>query len=80
MRRFLLLDHSLDAEDVEARLYRERFRRLAIERHAALVDALFRDTAQSTEVLDEHATAGPMAATVVDVEGPVVPRLEPAHA
>jgi len=80
VRRFLLLDHPLDAEDVEARLYRERFRRLAIQRHAALVDALFRDPAHSTEVPDEDPTAGPAPATVEDVEGPVALPLEPAHA
>jgi long-chain acyl-CoA synthetase len=80
VRRFLLLDHPLEAEDVEARLYRERFRQLAIERHAGLVDALFRDAARSTEVPDEDAVAAPSPALVEDVEGPVAAILEPAHA
>ena len=80
VRRFLLLDHPLEAEDVESRLYRERFRRLAIERHAGLVDALFRDPLRSTEVPDDDATARSAPAVVEDVDGPVVPRLEPADA
>jgi long-chain acyl-CoA synthetase len=80
VRRFLLLDHPLEPEDVEARLYRERFRRMATERHAALIDALFRDPARSTEVPDDDAAAAPLPGVVEDVEGPVVPRLEPVHA
>ncbi len=80
VRRFLLLDHPFDAEDVEARLYRERFRRLATERYAGLVDALFRDRLRSTEVPNDDAAARPAPGMVEDVEGPVVPRLEPAHA
>lgn len=80
VRRFLLLGDPLEAEDVEARLYRDRFRHLATERHAALIDALFRDPSRSTEVSDEDAAARPAPAMVEDVEGPVVPRLEPAHA
>ena len=80
VRRFLLLDHPLEAEDVEARLYRERYRRQATERHAELIGALFRDPARSTEVPDEDATGRPPPGMVEDVEGPVVARLEPAHA
>jgi long-chain acyl-CoA synthetase len=110
VRRFLLLDQPLEAEDVEARLYRDRFRRLAIGRHAGLVDALFRDApfreapscdapscdapscdapscdalfhdgARSTEVPDETSENRASPALVEDVEGPVRPRLEPAHA
>jgi long-chain acyl-CoA synthetase len=79
VRRFLLLDHPLESEDVEARLYRERFRSVAMQRHAGLVDALFRDPARSTEVPDE-AAAHLCGAVVEDVEGPFMPRLEPAHA
>ena len=41
VRRFLLLDQPLEAEDIEARFYRERFRRTAMQRHGGLVDALF---------------------------------------
>jgi long-chain acyl-CoA synthetase len=80
VRRFLLLDHPLEAEDIEARLYRERFRRQATERHAALIDDLFRYPARSTEVPDDVATARPPLGMVEDVEGPVIARLEPAHA
>ncbi|HVC63512.1 MAG TPA: AMP-binding protein [Acetobacteraceae bacterium] len=80
VRRFLLLDHPLEAEDAEARLYRDRFRRLAIERYAGLADALFRDPLRSTEVPAEDAAVRPAQAMVEDVEGPVVSRLEPAHA
>lgn len=80
VRRFLLLDQPLEAEDIEARIYRERFRRAAMQRHAGLVDALFRDPARSTEVPDEKATSCPVPAVVEDVDGPVVARLEPAHA
>ena len=82
VRRFLLLDQPLEAEDIEARLYRERFRRTAMQRHAGLVDALFRDPACSTEVSGPDAASGPVAAATVveDVEGPILPRLEPAHA
>ena len=65
---------------LEARLYRERFRRLATERHAGLVDALFRDGLRSTEVPNDDAAARPAPGMVENVEGPVVPRLEPAHA
>ena len=79
VRRFLLLDHPLEAEDVEARLYRERFRRQATERHTALIDALFRDPERSTEVPDAEATSR-TPGMVEDVEGPAAPRLEPAHA
>jgi long-chain acyl-CoA synthetase len=82
VRRFLLLDQPLEAEDIEARFYRERFRRTAMQRHAGLVDALFRDPACSTDVPDPDAASGPLAAATVveDVEGPILPRLEPAHA
>ena len=51
-----------------------------MQRHAGLVDALFRYPARSTEVPDEDATSPPAARVVEDVEGPVVARLEPAHA
>ncbi|HEY6431528.1 MAG TPA: AMP-binding protein, partial [Acetobacteraceae bacterium] len=110
VRRFLLLDQPLEAEDVEARLYRDRFRRLAIARHAGLVDALFLDArsldarvldgrvldgrshdarsldarvldaGRSTEVPDGVAENRAPHALVEDVESPVHPRLEPAHA
>lgn len=80
VRRFLLLDQPLEAEDIEARIYRERFRRAAMQRHAGLVDALFRDPARSTEVPDENATSSPAPVVVEDVDGPVGARLEPAHA
>ena len=80
VRRFLLLDQPFEAEDVEARLYRERFRRMATERYAGLVDALFRDRRAAPKCADDDAAARPAPGMVEDVEGPVVPRLEPAHA
>lgn len=76
VRRFMLLDHPLDADDLEARLYRERFRQQAVAQHAAEIDALFRDPARTTEVPDDNVR-DPRSA-VEDVEAQ--PGLEPANA
>ena len=80
VRRFLLLNQPLEAEDIESRLYRERFRRLATVRHAALIDALFRGSARSTEVPAEPAATPATQALVEDVDDTMLPVLEPAHA
>src|SRR6185312_5242054 len=76
VRRFLLLDHAMDADELEARVYRERFRRLAIAQNSAEIDALYRDPARGTEVPDDAGRV-PLA-RVEDVE--VTARLEPANA